>query len=211
MQPLPRPGRPGRMPPTRRVARTLLVLALALVATAVPIRQVAACSCMAFGSPEELVAAHEVTFIGTVVDTAPGEGGGIGGRNVLYAFDVERASEATDAVLAVQAVDDDGGASCGFAFGVGERWLVAAYRQGAQLETSLCSGNQLAGDMAADELATYADLLPNVPPEPADPANEPAGQSDVSIPVAVALGGLAVLGLAAAMLFAFRERRVRPD
>jgi hypothetical protein len=194
----------------RRVARTLLMIVVGIAATTVPISRAAACSCMGFTTPEEVVAAHEVTFIGTVVDTALAEGGGFGGRNVRYAFDVERASAPTEAMLVVQATDDGGGASCGIAFGVGERWLISASRQDADLQTSLCSNNLLADDLEADQVAAYTELLPNVPPEPAEPAPGATG-SDVSVPIAIGAAVVALFGLAAVSLLALRGRRTRPD
>jgi len=203
--------RPHRMRPigprTRRFARAVLTLALLVAAVSVPISRVAACLCAAFGEPEEIVAAHDVTFIGTVVDLAPGARGELG-EAVLYAFDVDRASAPTDALLLVRA--GVSGASCGFTFGMGERWLVSAYRQGADLETSLCSGNQLAGEIPADQLAAFRRLLPNLAPEPAEPASE-TSPSDISIPLAAGLAVLATLALAAVSILAFRTGRRRPD
>ena len=116
----------------------------------------------------------------------------------------------TDAVLVVQALDDPGGAACGFAFGMGERWLVSAYRQGADLETSLCSNNQLAGDIPADQLAAFTELLPNPAPDPAEPATETA-PSDFSVPVAAGLAVLATFALVAVSVLAFRTGRRRHD
>ena len=73
MQPDPILRRPHRMRPigprTRRVARAVLALALMIAAGTVPVSRVAACSCVGSGEPEEVVAAHDVTFIGTVVDS----------------------------------------------------------------------------------------------------------------------------------------------
>ena len=102
------------------------------------------------------------------------------------------------------------GASCGITFGIGERWLVAAYRQGEDLETGLCSNNQLAGDIPPDRMAAFRELLPNLAPEPAEPAPE-TSPSDVSVPLAAGLAALAVLALAAVSILAFRTGRRRPD
>jgi len=78
------------------------------------------------------------------------------------------------------------------------------------LETSLCSGNQLTGDIAADQLAAFRELLPNLVPEPAEPATETA-PSDVSVPLAAGLAALATFALVAISVLAFRTGRRRPD
>ena len=183
------------------------MLALMIAAGSVPISRVAACSCGVFGGPEEVVGAHDVTFIGTVVDSSPGARGEFG-EAIIYAFDVDRASAPTDALLVVRAGVD--GASCGFTFGMGEHWLVSAYRQGADLETSLCSGNQLAADIPADQLAAFRELLPNLAPEAAQPAPG-TSPADVSIPMAAGVAVLTVFALAAVSILAFRRGRRRPD
>jgi hypothetical protein len=207
MQPVAHPGRPGGMS-NRRIARTLLGVTLALLPAAVPFRQVAACSCAGAGTPEQVVSGAELAFIGTVVDTAPGGPSDFGGSNVRYAFEVEQASVPTAHVVVIQALDDGGGASCGMTFGIGERWLVTAYRQGAELETNLCSTNQRTEEMAAPDLVAYTRLLPNVPEE-VDPAPGAAG-ADISIPAATAIVVLSALGLGAVVLLVLRRRRVPP-
>ena len=194
----------------RALASLPLALLLAVATAVVPIGKVAACSCASFGSPEELVAAHAVTFIGTVIDTAPGGPSEFGGSNIRYAFDVERASAATDALLVVQALDDAGGASCGFAFGIGERWLVAAYQQEGALETGLCSGNRLMRELPAAETAAYIDLLSEVPLEPARPADASAGP-DLSMPAAILVAVLGALVLGGVTFVAIRRREARSD
>jgi hypothetical protein len=191
---------------TRRVARAVLVLALVIVGGTVPVSRVAACSCAGFGEPKEVVAAHDVTCIGTVVDSVPGARDEFG-EAVLYAFDVDRASAPTDALLVVRA--GVSGASCGITFGMGERWLVSAHRQGAELETGLCSNNQFAGDIPADDMAAFRQLLPNLAPEPAETATE-TSPSDASIPLAAGVAALAVLALAAISMLAFRAGGRRP-
>jgi hypothetical protein len=197
--------RPGRMTLPHASARLLIVLVVLVIVTVVPTAQVAACSCGMLGKPAEVVRASDITFIGTAVDTAPGEPSDLGGSNVRYAFDVERATAATDPVVVVQALDDGGGASCGFTFGLGERWLVAAYRHEGDLETNLCSGNRLADELPAEELAAYQDLMPEVPPEPAEPA-EPRAGSDLSIPAAILIGAMGAVLLGGVTVLATRRR-----
>ena len=187
-----------------------MIVLLALASAAIPIGKVAACSCAAFGAPADVVAASDVTFIGTVIDTAPGGRAEIGGSNIRYAFDVERASAPTEAVLVVEALEDPGGASCGLVFGIGERWLVSAYRQGNELETNLCSGNRLTHELPEAEAAAYAELLSEVPPEPPEAA-EPSAGRDLSLPAAILVAVLGALALGGVAFLAVRRREARSD
>jgi len=142
-----------RNPTPRRAAHSLAAL-LWLSTLAAPLAVVQACSCSWLGGTEDVaeqaIANADVAFIGTVTAAAPVFGLdaiGFGGPNVEYAFDVERASVATKSTIKIQAVDDGGGASCGFTFDVGDRWLVAASNEGGSLRTGLCAGNtSLDGD-----------------------------------------------------------------
>jgi hypothetical protein len=195
--------RPARMSPRHALIRLAMIVLLALASAAIPIGKVAACSCAGLGTPADVVAASDVTFIGTVIDTASGGPAEFGGSNIRYAFDVERASAATEAVLVVEALDDPGGASCGLVFGIGERWLVSAHLQGSELETNLCSGNRLADELPEAEAAAYAELLSEVPPEPAEPA-EPSAGPDLSLPAAILVAVLGALVLGGVTFFAVR-------
>ena len=177
---------------------------LALGISTVPLGTVHACSCAMPGGPAEVVASADVVFVGTVADTAaaPGETGPM----IRHAFAVERASAETESLIEVQSLDDPGGAACGITFGVGERWLVAAYRDGATLQTNLCSGNQRTDEMPPAELAAYEELLSSVP-EPADPSPQevPGGVSPALVATAVA--AVAGLALAAVLVVVIRAGR----
>lgn len=190
-------------------ARSALLLAvvLSLATMAMPLAFVAACSCVGFAGPEESIAAAELAFVGSAVEAAPGGADpGMGMGTVRYAFEVERASAPTDAVIEVQALDDPGGAACGFSFGMGERWLVMAHRQDGALQTNLCSGNMLLTQLDEGDLDRVMSALPATPDPPADAQSAP-GQPATLLPVLV--GGLAALGLVAVMLVAFRGDRLR--
>ena len=185
----------------RHMTRLLLAAGLALGLSTVPIATVQACSCAMPGSPAETAAAADLAFIGTVVDTAPApaEAEGVGGM-VRYAFEVERASAATDAVVEVRAIGGDGGASCGIEFGLGERWFVAADGDAGTLQTNLCSGNLVADGMAEAELERLADALPVVPaPEDASPVEGEETDPSLLLPAAIA-----ALAIAGTLVVAFR-------
>lgn len=198
------------MQPTRHrrrlgaMTRWLIGAALALGVSMVPIQAVQACSCAMPGGVADTIARADVAFLGTVVDAAPGPAAPDGfGQTIRYAFDVERASVSTEAVIEVQALDDPGGAACGFAFGIGERWFVAAHREGQALQTNLCSGNLAADGMPPDELAAASELLAAQPESVPDPADDGTPAPVLLLTV----GAAAVIGLATIMIVAFR----RPD
>jgi hypothetical protein len=174
---------------------------------AMPLAFVAACSCAGFGGPEESIAAAELAFVGTAIESAPGGGDpAMGMGTVRYAFEVERASAPTDAVLEVQALDDPGGAACGFSFATGERWLVMAHRQDGALHTNLCSGNLLLTQLDEGDLERVMGALPVTPDPPAE-AESASGQPAALLPVII--GGLAAVALLGVMLIAFRGDRLR--
>jgi hypothetical protein len=129
----------------------------------------------------------------------------MGAPLIRYAFAVERASKSTGPVVEVAALDDGGGASCGFAFGHGERWFVAATAEGGSLRTSLCSGNVLIDGLGDAQVAEFVELLP-VEPVAGDHPSNGAGFS-IPPPVLVALVGVGIL--AAGSAWAFRRGRAR--
>lgn len=123
------------------VFRLLLVNLLAVGLLGAPTASVYACQCAGTNGVEQTVAQARqsggVAFVGTVTDAV--RGGDVG--MIRYAFEVERASAETPALVAVESRDDPVGASCGFNFGLDERWFVVADRTASGLKTGLCSGN----------------------------------------------------------------------
>jgi len=193
--------------------RGLVAAALAVATLAVPVASVHACSCMGFTTADAVEAA-DLAFVGTVAATAPGgQDPMMGVPLVRYAFDVERASQQIGPVVEVSAHDDGGGASCGFTFGVGERWFVAAMSEGGGLRSNLCSGNLMLADIGDAEMAKLIELLPEQPVAATDspPTAPPASPTDgnVATPIAAALliGLAAAAALAVVLLMAFRRRR----
>ena len=182
--------------------RAAAVAALTISTLAAPVATVHACSCMAF-SVADAVQAASLALIGTVADSAPGgQDPVMGVPLVRYAFEVERASAATGPIVEVVSHDDPGGASCGFAFGAGERWFVAASTDGGLLRTTLCSGNRLIDDLGADEMRELVELLP-IEPVPADVPE--GGDLSIPPPILVALIGAGIL--IGSAVWAFRRDR----
>jgi hypothetical protein len=182
----------------------MAALALTLAVGWMPVGVVRACSCVGLGGPVEiaLAAARDasVAFTGTVVGARP-EPAGFGdfGPMVAYAFEVDRASDEVETPIEVHALDDPGGAACGFTFGMGEEWFVTASAGNGALQTGLCSGNLRLADLDPAEVEQLEAALPE------QPAASEAGERDgVEVPWILILG---LSGLAAAVgltVYAFR-------
>lgn len=187
--------------------RIVAGLALAIGLLAAPTTSVVACSCAGLGGPVEMAANSaanaSVAFVGTVVGVRDaGVDPNLGLPLVRYAFAVERATVPVAEVVEVRAVDDGGGASCGFTFGLEERWFVAADEQGGALHTNLCSGNMLMEGLAAGDRKGVAALVTVEPTQGPETAATDVGW------IAWAGVGLAVLGVGAVTVFAFRRSKV---
>lgn len=162
--------------------------------------------------PPDAVEFADLAFVGTVAETAPGgQDPVMGVPLVRYAFEVERASEPTGPVVEVAALDDGGGASCGFTFGVGERWFVAATSEDGVLRSHLCSGNIPMEGMDAAQMAQLVELLPMEPspatPAPASAPSASADQPGIGMPVLAAVIGLSAAGALAFVLMSLRRGR----
>lgn len=187
--------RPARMRSTARV----LAAALALLATFVPIRQVAACDCAVSPLPQAIAEA-EVAIIGRLagMGASEAEPGMRAVEPVRYTWAVERSRDPINGdVVEIVAWPDDG-ASCGMTFGDG-RWLVLAYESEGRLETNSCMQNLLLDGAPPDTLATVEELVAT-PVGPGSTSEEPMS---VPLPILVGLGALLVVGLVS--LLAFRR------
>ncbi|MDQ3688432.1 MAG: hypothetical protein M3406_00055 [Chloroflexota bacterium] len=200
----------------RFLAHGFVAAALAVATLAVPLTSVHACSCVGFTAADAVEAA-DLAFVGTVADSTPaGKDPMMGGPLVRYAFEVERASQAVGPFVEVAAHDDGGGASCGFTFGIGERWFVAATMEGGSLRSHLCSGNLRMEDVGDAGMAELVDLLPM---EPVAATSGPQTQVSAVAPTATAVGSMVdtpvvvalLIGLAAAaalVVVLFRATKV---
>lgn len=197
------------------LVRGLVAAALAVAIIAAPVATVHACSCGTL-EPAAAIEFADLAFVGTVAASAQvGRDPVMGGPLVRYAFEVERASRATGPIVEV-AAHDDGGGSCGFTFGVGERWFVVATREDGSLRSNLCSGNLLIEGMSDAEATDLVELLPMEPVPPtlgptAAPPGSPAPPADanVAMPISAALliGLAAAAALALVMVLALRRGR----
>ena len=141
-----------------RLTHLLGVVAMLLFVTAAaPIARVYACSCMAL-LPGQALARADVAFVGVVRQVTDSMEGPIysSGDPVSYTFAVEEVLKGSVGA-AVVVTSARGGASCGMAFGLAERWRVYAYaRESGGPGTGICSGNEL-----------LAEAVPIPAPEPA--------------------------------------------
>ena len=199
----------SRTPLRSRRAVWAAAAILWLASLGAPQAAVQACSCSSLGGTEDVaiqaIAKADVALIGTITAAAPVFGLdaiGFGGPNVQYAFDVERASVTTAATISVHAVDDGGGASCGFTFDVGDRWMVAATLDNGTLRTGLCAGNTRLTD--ADAVMAQR-LMAHLPFAPSQETDDGPWAAVLRFAPAVAGAGL-VLGAIAVTLLAFRRR-----
>ena len=189
----------------RRFLRGIVAAGLAVGTLAAPAATVHACSCVGF-STAEAVESATIAFVGTVAERAPGgQDPMLGAPLVRYAFAVERASKATGPTVEVVSHDDPGGSSCGFSFGHGERWFVAAMAQDGVLRTSLCSGNMPVEGLGEADMAALVELLPAEPL----PGEVPSGDAGLSVPAPLLVALLGVGVLAAGSAWAFRRGRAR--
>jgi hypothetical protein len=189
--------------------RLLLALAAAFALAALPVDQVAACSC-AQTTVEEAAANAQAVFAGTVIDERPvgREDGPLRAvaatapmpgplGQVLYTFKVDGVAKG-EVGAQVELLGGGDGASCGMSFGIGERWLVFASWDGAVHTTSLCAGNLM---LAPDE----------APPLPMSAPG--AGDAVPDAPMQIPWTALGVLGAVAIVLaaswFAFRSEPPR--
>ena len=182
----------------------MAALALTLAVGWVQVGVVRACSCAGPGGPVDVAiqAARDanVAFTGTVVGTRPAAPDPNGfGPMVAYAFEVDHASDEVDGTIEVHALDDGGGASCGFTFAMGEAWFVSASLADGRLQTGLCNGNQRLADLHLDEVERIEGVLPQTPA--ADAAASPGGWQ---VPWALIGGAAALIAAVAVTVLAFR-------
>jgi hypothetical protein len=178
--------------------RLLAAFAIVIGVSAVPIAQVAACSCMAM-SPDEAATVAEIVFAGTVVSEEAGApvDPATGMGPVLYTFTVDGVAKG-DVPNQTAVVGGGDSAMCGMTFGTNERWLVFANTVDGALSTSSCAGNLPLQPDEEPPLAIYA-------PSAGEPDAAGGG-----VPVGVVLPIAAVVALAgvSALLF-WRADRAR--
>ncbi len=192
--------------------RAAMGLLLALAALGAPTASVLACTCASLGTGPADVARSAaanggIGFIGTVVAArpAPRDPNAIGDV-VAYTFEVQRATAPVSATIEVRALNDPGGASCGFVFGVDEEWFVAASPDGSDLHTNLCSDNRRVQEIQAAEMERLVEVLPE---QPAPGGNDQAGGGlnlASWLPIGAVVGIVVVIG--GVMAVAFRRRDV---
>jgi len=165
-------------------------IAMAFFATfvmlAAPTARVFACSCIEM-TPAIALANADVAFVGVVAAiNDPGSGPLIGSADPLrYTFALEQTLKGAPK-LSLDVLSARSGASCGMEFAAAQRWRIYAYADEAgQLQTGLCSGNEL--------------LAENAPIPVPTPAPPPAA-------LLFAVAGVVLLGAVSAWAFTRRSK-----
>jgi hypothetical protein len=133
------------------MTRRLLLVCLAVVLFTP--RSAAACSC-ADSSLQERAEAADAIFVGKVVrlevdEAATAEAPDWIGDVILVTLRVVATAKGqVDETVDMQT--STGCCYCDFVFSIGEQYLIYAKRDGAKLETGLCSGSKLLSDAARD-------------------------------------------------------------
>jgi hypothetical protein len=177
----------------RRVVSVVGLVAAGVVLA--PVTPACACSCAQVTS-EEAANNSTLVFVGVVRDiNKPLQiFGGSSADPVTVEFDVSEVHKGqVPARLSLTTALD--GASCGYPFTEGGRYLVFASDYGSGMSTSLCAGNR--------DLATESDpFATGTPPLPAPPAT--AGP----VPIFAVVGAGAVLALAVVLVRRAQAGRV---
>jgi hypothetical protein len=142
--------------------RGVLVAALVLVFSAIPVSPAHACSCARGGDPRERLATADGAFIGTLVSRR--ETGPLGsiistGRDVIYTFEVAEAFKG-DLGRQVEVHSAASGASCGFEVPPGAPIGVLLDRGNGRWRSGLC------GQIKPAELRAAAAPLPTPDGQP---------------------------------------------
>lgn len=150
-----------------------VAVVLGFLVSAMPVTDVAACSCIG-GSVVEQVKGASLAFVGTVVDHRESETvSETDGQLVEYAFRVERASAATPEITLVRVGSSE--SSCGVSFSQAEQWLVVLPPRGDMgdraADTHLCAGNTPTDVLQPHEIGAV-DALLTVAPTPAPASTE---------------------------------------
>lgn len=189
----------------RRLGALIAVLLAGLITLIAP-PTCAACSCIVMTFSEAAEQA-EVVFVGTVTAREDGKQTEFGpGIDYTFAVDeVYKGSAPAEAVVRTA----DNSAACGFDFDEGETYLVMASSSAAGLETNLCTGTTLAGDVAEEDLES---LGPPGAPSAASPSggDPPAGASGPGRAWVIA-GGMTLGAMLAGLLVWWQRRRSTDD
>lgn len=188
--------------------RTLLLLALTILATITPMATARACSCM-IPDAALFLAESDFVFAGSLIErpVEPGLEVDPGFENVPYTFEVDAVYKGDLRDSTVQVWSASNGAACGFEMPVGEPVAIAASLSSGQLTGGLCATfgvDEL--EIAAADAGIEPTLPAESPPTTVDVAGEepePTAESATGVIVVAAVAGAAALGLA----FALRRGR----
>lgn len=188
------------------IRRSVLLLALTILATVAPMATAQACSCMA-PDPARFLAESDFVFAGSLIER-PEEAGAIGefgGENVAYLFEVDAVYKGDLRDATVQVWSASNGAACGFEMPLAEPVAIAVSLSGGQLTSGLCS------TFAVEQLeaaAEQAGIQPTIPSTQTAPGFDVAGE-EVAAPSEAASVAIATVALAAVAVAVIQMRRRR--
>lgn len=189
------------------IRRSVLLLALTILATAAPMATAQACSCMA-PDPARFLAESDFVFAGSLIERPEGAGaiGEFGGESVAYLFEVDAVYKGDLRDATVQVWSASSGAACGFEMPLGEPVAIAVMLSGGQLTSGLCSTFGVEQLEAAAEQAGVQPTIPSPPTDPVDVAGEEEGAPSEAASVVIATVALAAIAVAAILM---RRRTTR--
>lgn len=182
-----------------------VAILLAGISALLPVKFALACSCAPPGSDERALEEASAVFSGTVVDVHDPQGDAAvisSGRTVTYTFEVDAVAKGDIRREATVDTAADG-ASCGYGFKEGVRYVVFADGDPERdLSTSSCSNTHPFEE--GEELGLAAE-----PPSGADGDPEhPRRTSPGGLPVVAVVGVGVVVALAGIVLLITRRRGV---
>ena len=173
-----------------RLLLTLMLVAGGLVFV-VPGRAMA-CSCVPPPPFEKAVKQADAVFVGEVASSEPVDGrqpfaGIMSDGLVSYSFAVEEVV-AGDVGSGVKVISHSSGATCGFPFHEGDRYVVFADERDGRLETNLCSRTE-----QINETLTFGGEAPVGETQAGSPTDD---ETETTPPTALIMGA-ALIGLGA--------------
>ena len=187
----------------RRKTLTLLIL-LTGASLYLPAKVAFACTCAPPPSDEDALGTSDAVFSGSVVDIDDPEGDAelvSSARTVTYTFEVDAVAKG-DVGSNQQVGTAASGASCGFGFRDGRRYVVFAEQdKRGDLSTSLCSNTH---PLKVGENIDFASV--EAPPGADGSAEYPRRAEEGGVPVIAVIGAALVLALAGAAWAMTRRR-----
>ncbi|MHA7963185.1 hypothetical protein ACX93W_03495 [Paenibacillus sp. CAU 1782] len=172
----------------------LLIIAVAIGILAAPPERASACSCVVNGSVQETLANHDAVFEGIVTGKKRPSTifSSSSADPVTWTFRVNEVWKGkVTSTLSVTSAES--GASCGFEFEEGKRYLVYARDNGKSLDVSLCSRTVDFNSASADLTELGTGSTPPQQPAAADNASSFLWWIALAVAALVAVAGAIII------------------